>query len=908
MTSSRPHSEGKDATEKRQDIQFAEKDESLRNDVRSLGIIFGELLLEQGGEALYKTVESSRQLAIARREGDEQASNKLDQLLGKLSAAAARDIVRAFSTYFQVVNTAEQVHRIRRRRDYLKDTDIMQPRSLDSTFFQLREGGFEASAVADLLRKIQIEPVFTPHPTKTTRRTILRKHQNIVRRMVDMQNPVLTPQEANACLENIRADITAIWQTEENPSEKESVFDELEHTLFFMTDVIYRVVPPFYEALESAFGAAYKDAQVLKAPNLVRFSSWIGGDASTNQEVSARTTRDTLARQKSLILDLYYRDCRVLAEKLSQSISRIDVDAEVKERIEYYSNQFPITRGSMPNRYRSMPYRMLLRLICQRLQATYDDSAFPYESADRFIEDLQLVANSLTKRKGAHAGLFEVNRVIRRAQTFGFNFLSLDVRHNAQDLQKVVGHCLGDKGWLDRTSEHRAERIQQVLEINDSPTQEPDNDAKRLLSLFSAISYCRRKYGERAIGVFLIRHFQGADDALAALLLARWSGMSIVDGAIPLDVVPAFETAEELSSATRLITGLLDNSFYRQNLMARGAHQTVMLSTSGASSDGSVAASRWSMQQAHANLGKIFAAADIDYTLFHGRGSFSGRGGGADSIACGHLRATEHGESVNERYGVRGIALRTLEKAFSAVVTSTAGLEKVPAESAAMADVMNTIANSGDALYRKLIGQGVGFNQYFQLATPIDVIEKMRTGQSLLADHEDEIARRNIPWAFAWAQSRHLLPSWYGFGTGLSLAIAEYKIDTLRDMLRNWPFFRRLINDVETALSIADPGIARHYSELAGTELHEKFFPAIHSEFEHSVDSILLLREQKILLEKNDTLRRSIRLRNPYVDPMSLLQIELLDRWRSGGRADPILLNALIASVNGISRGLQTSV
>lgn len=908
MTKSAPNKDGTKATEKRQDIQFAEKDESLRKDVRALGTIFGELLLEQGGEALYKTVESARQLAIARREGDREASDKLDKLLGKLSTAAARDIVRAFSTYFQVVNTAEQVHRIRRRRDYLKDTDIMQPRSLDATFHQLREAGHGAGTVSDLLDKIRIEPVFTPHPTKTTRRTILRKHQNIVRRMVDMQNPALTPQEANACFENIRADITAIWQTEENPSEKETVFDELEHTLFFMTDVIYRVVPPFYEALESALGEAFEEAQEQRAPNLLRFSSWIGGDASTNQEVSARTTRDTLARQRSLILDLYYKDCRVLAEKLSQSISRIDVDAEIKERIELYSKQFPIVRGSMPNRYRNMPYRMLLRLICQRLQATYDDSAFPYESADRFINDLKLIANSLTKRKGTHAGLFSVNRVIRRAETFGFHFLSIDIRHNAQDLQKVVGHCLGDDGWLDRSPEHRTERIQQVLEINDSPSRDPDNDSKRLLSIFSSISFVRRKYGERAIGVFLIRHCRGADDVLAALLLARWSGMSIVDGAIPLNIAPAFETSEELSSATRLVTQLLDNSFYRQNIKALGAHQTVMLSTSGASTDGSVAASRWSMQQAHVDLGKIFAAADIDYTLCHGRGSFSGRGGVADSIACGHLRATEHGESVNERYGVRGIALRTLEKAFSAVVTTTAGLEKVASESAERQDVMGTIANSGDALYRKLIGQGVGFNQYFQLATPIDVIEKMRTGQSLLAEHDDEIARRNIPWAFAWAQSRHLLPSWYGFGTGLALAIDEHGVDTLRELLRNWPFFTRLINDVETALAITDPGIASHYSELAGNELHEKFFPAIHAEFEHSVEFILLLREQKILLENNDTLRRSIRLRNPYVDPMSLLQVELLDRWRSGDRQDAVLLNALLASVNGISRGLQTSV
>ena len=266
------------ASDKRQNIRFAEKDEALRADVRSLGAMVGELLLEQGGEALYKTVESARQLAIARREDDTEASEKLDKLLGKMSASAARDIVRAFSTYFQVVNTAGQVHRIRRRRDYLKDTDIRQPRSLDATVFMLRNAGLDPETVQELLQRIRIEPVFTPHPTETTRRTILRKHQNIVRRMVDKQNPALTPQEFNACFESIRADITAIWQTEESPNEEATVFDELEHMLFFLTDVIYRVIPPFYESLEDALQDAWPDGPAFTVPNVLHFSSWIGGD------------------------------------------------------------------------------------------------------------------------------------------------------------------------------------------------------------------------------------------------------------------------------------------------------------------------------------------------------------------------------------------------------------------------------------------------------------------------------------------------------------------------------------------------------------------------------------------------------------------------------------------------------
>jgi phosphoenolpyruvate carboxylase len=907
MTSSTSQPGRNGASVRRQDIRFAEKDEALRGDVRALGNMVGQLLLEQGGEALYKTVESSRQLAIARREGDEKASAKLDKLLGNMSAAAARDIVRAFSTYFQVVNTAEQVHRIRRRRDYLKDTNIRQPRSLDDTLVRMKTAGFDAKAIEELLSQIRIEPVFTPHPTETTRRTILRKHQNIVRRMVDMQNPALTPQESDACFESIRADITAIWQTEESPADGATVFDELEHTLFFMTDVIYRVIPPFYEALESALAETSEELDHYRAPNMLQFASWIGGDISDSHEITARIIRETLARQRSLILDLYYKDCRGLAEKLSQSISRIDVNTAVKERIESYSKQFPSVRGTLSHRYRNMPYRMLLRLICARLQATYDDSAFPYETSEQFIDDLKIVAKSLGRRKGKHAGLFAVQRLIRRAETFGFHFMSLDIRYNATDLQSVVGYCLGETDWLEATSEYRAQRIGEVLAINDSPAIEPDNDAKRLLSIFSAISYCRRKHGERAIGLFLIRHCRGTDDLLAALLLARWAGLHSPDGSIPLDIAPVFETAEELSVSAGLVETLLQNSFYRRNLTARGTGQTVMLSTTGSSSDGSIAASRWKMQSAHNELSNVFDAAQVDYTLFHGRGSFSGRGGVADSIACGHLRATEHGESVNERYGVRGIAFRTLEKAFSAVAIATAGLDTRPADTQTWTATMELLATSGDELYRGLTAEGPRFIEYFELATPIDVINQMRVSRAM-TDEQNEAIKRDMPWNFAWAQSRHLLPSWYGFGTGLTQAIEANGIETLRNMIADWPFFRRLINDVETALAVADMSIAHHYSELSGPDLHTQFFPVIKAEYDLCLATILSLREQKILLENNDTLRRSIRLRNPYVDPMSLLQVELLQRWRDSGRTDDTLLTALVASVNGISRGLQTSV
>ena len=561
----------------------------------------------------------------------------------------------------------------------------------------------------------------------------------------------------------------------------------------------------------------------------------------------------------------------------------------------------------MLQRYRSMPYRMLLRLICQRLQATYDDRAFPYESPEQFIDDLQLIARSLRHRKGVNAGLFAVERLIRRAETFGFHFLSLDLRYNAIDLQKAIGCCLGEPDWLTQPSAKRAERIAQILRVNDSPLVEPDNNAKRLLSTFRALLFCRRKYGRRSIGTFLIRGCKDIDDIFAALLLGRWAGLHDADGLVPLNVAPAFESNSELGHSAKLVRDLLNHDLYRAHLAGLGNHQTIMFNTTGVRTDGGVAASRWNMEQAHTRLRELFNAAGIDYTLFHGRSSFSGRGGVADSIACGHLRATEHGEAVNERYGVRGIAFRTLEKSFNAVIVATADLEESQTRNEKWHAVMNLIASSGIEALRELDRSEKLLDDYFGLVTPIDVIERMRLAQGPLVNPEDSVAWRNIPWSFAWAQSRFVLPSWYGFGAGLNAAIEQHGVSMIRDMINLWPFFSRLVTDVETALAIADLGIASQYSLLAGNDLHQLFFPAIESEYQRAIATILDVRGNTLLLANNNTLRRSIRLRNPYVDPMSLLQIELLRRWRRDNRSDDALQTALIASVNGIARGLQTS-
>ncbi len=904
---------------RRSEIVFAAKDKALRVDVRRLGRLVGDLLREQGGESLFELVESSRRISIRRREGDEQAATELTDLLQALSPAVARDVIRAFSTYFEVVNTAEKVHRIRRRRDYLRDSDSSQPGGVESALETLRDGGMDAEALGRLLASLSIQPVFTAHPTEPTRRTILRKEQNIVRHLVNMLDPTMTPQEERTALGSIRTEITSIWQTEEHPSESMTVADELEHVLFFMTDVLYRVMPPFYETLEDAMTSTFgEDAADIEIPDVVQFASWVGGDMDGNPYVGAKTIRETLARQRSLILDLYYRECGRLSGKLSQTTSRVGVAPAIPDRIEVYRGHFPHAWHAVPARHRNMPYRVFLRLIQERLQSTYDDGAFPYESAEEFEGDIRLLAASLRANRGRHAGLFAVRRLLRRIRTFGFHLLTLDLRQDALVHREVVGRCLGIDDWLEWPAEKRLDRVCEALRDRELPKGESsDTLVRKTLAVFQAVAFCRRKYGERAIGPFIVSMTQGADDVLSVLLLARWGELANKGGRVPLDVAPLFETVTDLENGPAIMHALLENDVYRAHLESRDNEQMIMVGYSDSNKDSGLGSARWALHEAQSTLMRELDRDDLKVTLFHGRGGTTSRGGGkihsailgapADTVR-GRLRVTEQGEIINEKYGLRGIALRTLEQLLASVTLATAQPAGESGTPSAWQSIMETTAAESRRIYREMVYDTPGFFDYFRCATPIDVIERMRIGSRPSSRRKQRGIQdlRAIPWVFAWTQSRHMLPGWFGFGTGLEAAIAAHGEDAVREMAGGWFFFQSLLADVELVLAKSDMAIASRYSELAGT-LHEKFFPAIEQEFELTRDIVLELSGNTNLLDQDKTMQRAIMLRNPYVDPMSLLQVDLLSRWRGKEREDEELFEALLASVNGIAQGLQST-
>jgi phosphoenolpyruvate carboxylase len=903
---------------RRQDITFEAKDQPLRRDVRILGTLVGELLKDQGGEDLFELVENARLRSIRRREHNEGPGEGLAELVENLDLSLAMEVIRAFSTYFQMVNTAEKVHRIRRRRQYLQEYGQYQPGGLEETLVKLKASGLDKAALQELLNRIHVEPVFTAHPTEPTRRTILRKEQNIVRRLIDMLNPTMTAQETDVCLENIKLEMTTGWQTDEHPSEQMTVADELEHVLFFMTDVLYKAIPAFFEDIETAVTRVYgEDENTFTVPGIVRFASWVGGDMDGNPNVNAKTIRSTLARQRSLILDLYYRECASISAKLSQSMTRVNVDQRILDKIQHYRGMFQHAYHAVPARHRDMPYRVYLRLIQERLQATFDDDAYPYESAKQLTDDISLLAESLAANDGEHAGLFSVKRLLRRIDTFGFHFLTLDVRQDAMVLRQVVGELLGEESWLKWKPAHRLKRIVRAIESRDSVIEHQSIVARKTLAVFQAIAFCRRKYGKNSIGPFIVSMTQGADDILSVLLLANLSELHNRRGEVPLDIAPLLETVDDLKRGSKILGDMLDNDHYRAHLKQRSDLQTVMIGYSDSNKDSGLASARWALQNAQLDLVEVVSKRSTELHLFHGRGGTISRGGGKTHTAVlgappgtvnGRLRVTEQGEIINEKYGLRGIALRTLEQAAGSVALATAMPEHRGNDMPEWHDMMQVIADVSRKSYRDLIFETPRFYDYFRLATPIDLIERMRIGSRPASRRSGKGAEnlRAIPWVFAWTQSRLMLPGWFGLGSGLAAASKQFGGDAFSTMFREWYFMRALTSDAEMVLAKADLGIAKLYSELAG-ELHDQFFPLLEREFELTRDLILEYSDQESLLEGDFTLQRAIMLRNPYVDPMSLMQVDLLRRWRDTNHEDQALFDALLASVNGIAQGLQNT-
>jgi phosphoenolpyruvate carboxylase len=899
----------------REPIRFEPKDSALRDDVRELGAIVGEVIAEQCGAAVFEAVEQIRRAAILQRETGQRGD--LRALLDSLDSNAATNVIRGFSTYFQVVNIAETVHRIRRRREWLRDTRQLRSDSLEAAMQLLASHLPDQREARKFLDGLRIEPVFTAHPTEPTRRTILLKQQQIARRLIERMDPSLTPQEHAGLLANIRAQVTSAWQTEEHPHTRITVADEREHVLFFLAESIYRVIPAAYEHMVQAMASVWGEAEPVPRPGIIfRFGSWVGGDMDGNPNVGADTIRETFALHRRTALDLYRGELRDVARELSQSPSRIGFSPALLRQLEAYAQAFPRALRLVPPRHRDMPYRVFCALVGSRLAATRDGAESGYPNAETFIDDVRLIATSLSENRGRNAGLYAVHRLLWRAETFRFHLATLDLRQDAEVHRRCIAQCLKDSAWMELPRAERAARLRQLLDEGAQCPLIDEEEAQKTLEVFRAVNDALKTYGQRAIGPYIVSMAQGPDDVLSVLLLARWAGLADDTGVVPLDIAPLLETVDDLERGPEIVAELLDDRVYSAHLQTRERRQFVMIGYSDSNKDSGIAAARWALHLAEERLVGVAEDRGIDLTLFHGRGGTISRGGGRTHAAAlaaprgavrGRLRLTEQGEIINAKYGLRGIAIRTLEQAASSVIEATlrdGGQPPPPL----WREIMDQIAEEGRLAYRALVHEDEEFYSYFRQATPIDVIERMNIGSRPASRRTMRGIRdlRAIPWVFAWTQARAILPGWYGVGTGLQAAINRHGEAPLQEMFGSWMFLRAMLEDLEMVLSKCDMQIARRYAELADAPLR-RYQEIIQDEFQRTVEVILRLKGARELLESDTTLSRAIRLRNPYVDPMSLLQIDLLSRWRGGGRQDDALFRALLLSVNGIAHGMQNT-
>ncbi|OOG47864.1 phosphoenolpyruvate carboxylase [Rhodanobacter sp. C01] len=899
--------------EESRESEFLSHDGPLREDVSRLGTMVGRMLAEQGGTAFFERVEQVRIAAIRRRREGATVNELADSLAG-LQAEDAEALARAFATYFQAVNTAERVHRIRRRRDYQREGSAAQPESLLDVLARLKAQGVSADELIGWLDRLWIEPVFTAHPTEAVRRSLLEKEQAIVRSLIDGFDQNRTPQERKEDDDRIYMALSSGWQTAEASPVRPSVQDEHHHVGFYLANPIYRIVPAFYESLAESLQAVYGVA--AKLPQLLGFATWVGGDMDGNPNVGADTIAASLATQRAHVIEHYMADVAGLARLLSQTEGRVAVDPRLQQRLDDYRTRFPVAAQKVRPRHADMPYRSLLTVIGARLEATHaDDHPEGYTAVSELLDDLQLIVSSLVDHHGLHAGAYAVQRLIRRVRTFGLHLARLDVRQDSRVHDDALAALLENAEWPQLASDARTQQLRGYASGNDRFPISRSAVVTSLYDVFATLGDARRRYGREALGLYIISMTRSAADVLAVLALARYGGL-VENGSVPLNIAPLFETVDDLKNAPTTLRALLADPVYRQHLAARNDQQWVMLGYSDSGKDGGTLASRWGLQRAQVELLEVASEAGIQLAFFHGRGGSASRGGARITPAlmssprgavAGVLRVTEQGEVIHRKYGIRALALRNLEQTVGAVLHASLRPRETESREERWREQMNRLSVNSRQAYRAFV-EREHFVDYFRHATPIDVIERMTLGSRPASRRSMRGVEdlRAIPWVFAWTQCRSIITGWYGLGTALEQGAAEFGEAELAEMARDWPFFSNMLDDVEMVLAKCDLDIAEAFSKLSGS-LHDEFFDLIRSEFERTQYWVLRLKNSNALLQGDPRLAASIRLRNPYVDPMSLMQVDLLHRWRAGDGKDDALLQALVACVNGVSQGLQNT-
>jgi phosphoenolpyruvate carboxylase len=889
------------------------KDHPLRRDVRSLGAVLGQVLVEQSGQDVFESVEELRRLLIEHREtarrSPEQASarefmQKAQAIVSAMDLPRAYQVTKAFATYFELTNLAETNHRKRRRRAGMLDREHPPlPGSFRGTLARMKDAGISADAALAALGEIVVTPVFTAHPTEVARQTVLLKRRRIAQQLHQLDQLPLTAEKAEDCENNIRAEVTSLWQTDEVRMAKPTVDDEIRMGLRYFRLSLFDALPRIYGEVVESFRDVYGvDLDEAALPNLVQFGSWIGGDRDGNPLVKPDFIREALEMARGLILREYLNDVEALSDRLSSSRRQTGVSQDLLSRLRHYERSIPGVHLAWGPHNTTESYRRFLSYMFHKLRQSRQavDAPAAYSSAAEFEDDLLLVNNSLQSNRGDRLAKTYVDSLLRKLRTFGFHLHTLDIRQHAR-VHAQVAEELGPNLKADAQSA----------------------EGRELLDTFRMIAQLKRTHPAHSIRNYIISGAESENDVMAVVRLAKAGGVRVAgSGDDPgLMPVPLFESIESLRAAGTVMRHLWSDPGYQPLLDSWGRWQEVMLGYSDSNKDGGMLTSTWELYKAHRELHHAAKESGVKLRLFHGRGGTVGRGGGPTHAAIlaqppgcfsGRIRVTEQGEVLNWKYSDPVLAEWNLELMIAASLEAlTRPGEEQSQHPARWEEAIEEMSQDAYRIYRREIADNPEVLEYFEQATPVNELDTARIGSRPSRRTKGRRLEdlRAIPWVFGWMQSRHAVPAWFGVGHALeqfAKSGAGHE-QLLRQIARAFPVFAELLRNVELGMAKADLGIARLYSGLVkNAALRKRIFSMLEDEFLRSRRMILRVTGQRELLARNRVLARSIRLRNPYVDPMSLIQVELLRRKQQGEESSE-LEYPLGATINGIAAGLHNT-
>jgi len=910
-------------------IPLAPSQNQLRHDIRFLSKLLAEIIREQEGEDLLLKIEEIRTLAQEiRAKHNPLMIESQKKLINSLSLDEAYNIARAFTIYFQLVNIAEEVQRVRRLRDYERSPEVFQEMSLKKLFKDLMDEDYTPKEILDFLAHCDIGPVLTAHPTESKRRTVLDHLFFISGQLIQLNRTDLTLAEEDSLTKRIKETLEILWQTSEVRNRKVEVLDEVDQTLYYFERTIISLIANIHEKIHREFARLGVDPQDDIDP-FIHFGSWVGADRDGNPNVTPAITMTTAKKQRKLIVKFYLLSVEQFIRKFSQSTEYIEVSKKLLDSLDHDKRALPHLSLELERYETTEIYRKKFSFIHHKLENVLADKKGKYKNADEFITDLLTVQDSLKKNQGYSASDGDLRRLIVQAKAFRFFLARLDFRDHAKKIHLTIGELLGPQGLNAEVL------LNKIAAPNTRKGAVSSSDAKDVLAQFKTFRQLKEFFDADIVDAYILSMTETPVDMLALLYLAKKEGLVHVAHKrvkkASIGIVPLFETIHSLQNCHEVMEELFAVPLYRSYLKARGDVQEIMLGYSDSSKDGGYLAANWHLYLAQQNLYKTAEKHGVKIKLFHGKGGTIDRGGGEShrailgqpySASGGRIKITEQGEVVSQKYATPMVAKRNMEQLITAVawtnLVTNREIKKNP-KHAVWEKMMAQLSQDSFIFYRQLVFETPGFLDFYNQATPINILKTTKIGSRpaarSAAQSFDQL--RAIPWVFSWVQSRYIISAWYGVGHAFKKFMDENPegLEVLRQMYKQWPFFTSIIHNLQASLAKADLYIAELYSGIVSDEeLRTRIHEAIEREQLSAVESVLLISEQKELLDYHKVLQESIKLRNPYVDPLNYIQVRFLqEKNQLSHHAAPSEVKRakideiLLLTVNGIASGMKST-